>query len=159
MATKYIVSATPTNPADTEYARKEYAVREAERRANQENRTLVVTVITSAGNQVHETEVIEPKPATGRGGRRDAVTDSAVEGYEVLYEKPAIGAELLRRKADTPAEAPGSQYVLYCLTHEFTRNLDNMIHERELRREGKWCPACVAHEGPTTKTFGRKVNA
>src|SRR5690606_41960924 len=96
MATKYIVSATPTNPADTEYARKEYAVREAERRANQENRTLVVTVITSAGNQVHETEVIEPKPATGRGGRRDAVTDSAVEGYEVLYEKPAIGAELLR---------------------------------------------------------------
>jgi hypothetical protein len=79
-----------------------------------------------------------PRPRTGGGGRREAQGASAVEGWELLYDKPKQNAQV-GRSAD-------GKYALICTTHQHAHPLNRLVQERGLR-QGKrsvWCPQCTA---------------
>ncbi|MFE2934910.1 hypothetical protein [Streptomyces sp. NPDC059278] len=66
--------------------------------------------------------------------RRLADGQSAVTGWELLYDKPRQNAQVGRRD---------KKYALICTTHKHAHPLEKLTDERELRKVGRWCPACV----------------
>jgi hypothetical protein len=153
-ATKYVIAATTAAPQAREVSRKEYAIRIADERAAAIDHAEAVTVTTSTGREVYATVVVTPAapPATAARASRPAVAEGPRDGWSTIYEKPAIGAEVLR--------STEGKYALYCQTHDhlFT-DLPTLVSERKARQDANWCPTCVATGGPTTKTFGKKAKA
>jgi hypothetical protein len=71
--------------------------------------------------------------------RRLTEGQSAVTGWELLYDKPRIATQVGRRDG---------KYALICTDHKFARPIGKLVEERELRKAGKeaWCEGC-AHQG------------
>lgn len=154
MSGRYIISATDQHPRLHLPGRdKARAIRIAETRATEIDHRAPVTVTTVSGNEVHTTDVIAAPtaPTTGKTART-GVAEGPRGGMVTLYEKPSIGAEVLRGGTDDDP-----QYFLYCQSHDYiTDQLPTLISERRIRQRGNWCPQCVRTNGPTTKVFGRK---
>lgn len=76
-------------------------------------------------------------PRTGGGAtRREAIGEAAVEGWELLYDKPRQKAQVGRKDG---------KYALICTTHKHAHPLRRLVEERALR-QGKrsvWCPECA----------------
>jgi hypothetical protein len=74
----------------------------------------------------------DAKPAR-RTGRREALGASSVDGWELLYDKPKAGAEVVRQD---------SRYALACKTHKTLHHLDRLSDEGKIRKAGGWCTEC-----------------
>jgi hypothetical protein len=72
--------------------------------------------------------------------RRLTDGQSAVTGWELLYDKPRTATQVGRRD---------KSYALICTEHKYARPLEKLVDERELRRAGKaaWCEGCAHSEG------------
>ncbi|MFF9265769.1 hypothetical protein [Streptomyces longwoodensis] len=70
--------------------------------------------------------------------RRLTDGQSAVTGWELLYDKPRSATQVGRRDG---------HYALICTTHKTARPVERLVDERQLRKAGKeaWCTGC-AHE-------------
>jgi hypothetical protein len=78
------------------------------------------------------------RPArTGGGTRREALGASAVDGWELLYDKP-------KQKAQVGRNSDG-KYALICTTHKHAHPLTRLVQERGLRggKRSVWCPQCT----------------
>jgi len=77
-----------------------------------------------------------PRTGTGGGTRREAQGDAAVEGWELLYDKPKQKAQVGRKDG---------KYALICTTHKHAHPLTRLVQERGLRggRRSVWCPSCT----------------
>lgn len=110
MATTHYITKSTSAHADAHYSRKEYGVRQADARAKALNYTEEVTVVTSKGQVVYRTEVKEaPAPKAPRV-RREAIAPAALPGWEVVYNKPRAGYQILRAQ-------DGTGWAVYCTTH------------------------------------------
>jgi len=66
-------------------------------------------------------------------GRRAAQGASSVDGWELLYDKPKAGAEVVRKDG---------RYALACKTHRTLHHLDRLSDEGKVRKAGGWCTEC-----------------
>jgi len=68
--------------------------------------------------------------------RRLTDGQSAVTGWELLYDKPSIAAQVGRRD---------KKYALICTDHRYARPLAKLTDERLVRKAGKaaWCEGCA----------------
>lgn len=73
--------------------------------------------------------VTTPPPAA-KGKRREALGASSVDGWELLYDKPRAGAEVVRQ---------GDRYALVCKAHKTLHHLDRLTDEGKVRKAGGWC--------------------
>ncbi|MFE2934925.1 hypothetical protein [Streptomyces sp. NPDC059278] len=82
----------------------------------------------------------QPRRATARRtnatGRRSVIGDSAVTGWELLYDKPRQKAQVGRKEG---------KYALICTTHKHAHELDRLVQERALRqgKRSAWCTECT----------------
>lgn len=74
----------------------------------------------------------DAKPAR-KTGRRQALGASSVDGWELLYDKPKAGAEVVRRDGS---------YALVCKTHKTLHPLARLSDEGPTRKAGGWCTEC-----------------
>jgi len=72
-----------------------------------------------------------------RGGRRAALGESVVPGWEVLYDKPRDAAQVVRH---VESGRPG----LVCTRHAHVHELARQADEGKVRKAGGWCPGCAA---------------
>jgi hypothetical protein len=74
--------------------------------------------------------------ANTRNARRLASGQSAVTGWELLYDKPNLNAQVGRRD---------KSYALICTLHGHAHRLAKLVDERELRAGDRsaWCPGCA----------------
>lgn len=151
-ATKYIVTATSAHVESKPFSRKEYAVREADLRAESLRHLEPVTVVTTTGTEVYATEVKTPKaPTTRRGNQgapREGLRPAAEQGWEVLYDKVKTHNAEVWRSTHGNDEGIQSrrQYAIHCVEHGHTHPLKRLIDERAARRDGGWCPTCTDTE-------------
>lgn len=71
--------------------------------------------------------------APRKTGRRAALGASSVDGWELLYDKPKAGAEVVRQNG---------RYALACKTHRTLHHLDRLSDEGAVRKAGGWCTEC-----------------
>ncbi|MEV6401079.1 hypothetical protein AB0M39_40955 [Streptomyces sp. NPDC051907] len=73
---------------------------------------------------------------TGNTGRREALGKSAVDGWELLYDKPRQKAQVGRKDG---------KYALICTDHKHAHPLNRLVQERGLRsgKRSVWCPECT----------------
>ncbi|MFF9265833.1 hypothetical protein [Streptomyces longwoodensis] len=74
----------------------------------------------------------DAKPAR-KTGRREALGASSVDGWELLYDKPKAGAEVVRQDG---------RYALVCKAHRTLHHLDRLSDEGKVRKAGGWCTEC-----------------
>jgi hypothetical protein len=74
----------------------------------------------------------DAKPAR-KTGRREALGASSVDGWELLYDKPKAGAEVVRQDG---------RYALACKAHKTLHHLARLSDEGAVRKAGGWCTEC-----------------
>jgi hypothetical protein len=80
---------------------------------------------------------VDSVPAPAHLGLRGSLGAASAIGWELLYDKPRQGCEVGRRVREGRL-----QYALICKAHGHAQVLRKLADERQLRREGAWCPTC-----------------
>jgi hypothetical protein len=135
MATAHYITKATSVHADAHYSRKEYAIRQAEARAKALGWAEEVTVVTSrTGKVVFRTEVKEaPAPKAPRV-RREAIAPAALPGWEVIYNKPRAGYQLLRATT-------GTGWAVLCTTHGEMHEAKTLAEAARAAKDRTWCTA------------------